>query len=250
MTGFILSDCNTTLYTFCSIFVHLAFTVACVSGDDICFGTFVQLTHLLCHIFIDICAFGQLLDMMHDLHTRAAGIFTEWAEEAEVEVTGSLLWERAWCPLLQGCARLCCDVRRQVRKQALTVLTRALLAVDLQQRMSSIDWEACFNKVLFPLLTSLLETANPVDPAGMEETLHRAATLLTKVFLQHLTPLVSLSTFTALWLTILDFMDRYMHAITCSDLLVCVFKLIVVNCCFKNSSASIYVFSLKPFPNR
>lgn len=40
-----------------------------------------------------------------------------------------------------------------------------------------------------------------------------------QVFLQHLSPLLSLSTFTALWLTILDFMDKYMHADK-SDLLV------------------------------
>ena len=40
-----------------------------------------------------------------------------------------------------------------------------------------------------------------------------------QVFLQHLTPLLSLSTFTALWLTILEFMDKYMHADR-SDLLV------------------------------
>lgn len=40
-----------------------------------------------------------------------------------------------------------------------------------------------------------------------------------QVFLQHLTPLLSLSTFTALWLTILEFMDKYMHADN-SDLLV------------------------------
>lgn len=46
----------------------------------------------------------------------------------------------------------------------------------------------------------------------------RASTLLSKVFLQHLSPLLSLSTFAALWLTILDFMDKYMHAGS-SDLL-------------------------------
>ncbi|XP_075231180.1 Golgi-specific brefeldin A-resistance guanine nucleotide exchange factor 1-like isoform X1 [Lycorma delicatula] len=33
-----------------------------------------------------------------------------------------------------------------------------------------------------------------------------------QVFLHHLTPLQTLSIFTALWLTILDFMDKYMHA--------------------------------------
>ena len=45
--------------------------------------------------------------------------------------------------------------------------------------------------------------------------------LFLQVFLQHLSPLLSLSTFTALWLTILDFMDKYMHADN-SDLLVSV----------------------------
>lgn len=44
-------------------------------------------------------------------------------------------------------------------------------------------------------------------------------THLFQVFLQHLSPLLSLSTFTALWLTILEFMDKYMHADK-SDLLV------------------------------
>ena len=43
--------------------------------------------------------------------------------------------------------------------------------------------------------------------------------LFLQAFLQHLTPLLSLSTFMALWLTILDFMDKYMHADK-SDLLV------------------------------
>lgn len=42
-----------------------------------------------------------------------------------------------------------------------------------------------------------------------------------QVFLQHLSPLLSLPTFAALWLTILDFMDKYMHAGS-SDLLVSV----------------------------
>jgi brefeldin A-resistance guanine nucleotide exchange factor 1 len=43
--------------------------------------------------------------------------------------------------------------------------------------------------------------------------------VVVQVFLQHLSPLLSLSTFTALWLTILDFMDKYMR-VDNSDLLV------------------------------
>ncbi|KPM07874.1 Golgi-specific brefeldin A-resistance guanine nucleotide exchange factor 1-like protein [Sarcoptes scabiei] len=50
------------------------------------------------------------------------------------------------------------------------------------------------------------------DPIGMDETRMRATNLLCKVFLQHLQPLFTLETFTALWLTILDFMDKYIKA--------------------------------------
>ncbi|TWW53230.1 Golgi-specific brefeldin A-resistance guanine nucleotide exchange factor 1 [Takifugu flavidus] len=168
----------------------------------------------------------QLLDLMHTLHTRAASIYSSWAEEQrhlgaagrKIEADSQTLWTSCWCPLLQGIAWLCCDARRQVRMQALTYLQRALLVHDLQT-LDAAEWESCFNKVLFPLLTKLLDNISPADVGGMEETRMRACTLLSKVFLQHLSPLLSLPTFAALWLTILDFMDKYMHAGS-SDLLV------------------------------
>ncbi|KAM6105120.1 LOW QUALITY PROTEIN: Golgi-specific brefeldin A-resistance guanine nucleotide exchange factor 1 [Pterocles gutturalis] len=168
----------------------------------------------------------QLLDLMHTLHTRAAAIYSSWAEEQrhletagrKIEADSRTLWSNCWCPLLQGIAWLCCDARRQVRMQALTYLQRALLVHDLQA-LDALEWESCFNKVLFPLLTKLLENISPADVGGMEETRMRASTLLSKVFLQHLSPLLSLTTFAALWLTILDFMDKYMHAGS-SDLLL------------------------------
>ncbi|XP_058891674.1 Golgi-specific brefeldin A-resistance guanine nucleotide exchange factor 1 isoform X2 [Acipenser ruthenus] len=168
----------------------------------------------------------QLLDLMHTLHTRAASIYSSWAEEQchleaasrKIEADSRTLWSNCWCPLLQGIAWLCCDARRQVRMQALTYLQRALLVHDLQT-LDALEWESCFNKVLFPLLTKLLESISPADVGGMEETRMRACTLLSKVFLQHLSPLLSLPTFAALWLTILDFMDKYMHAGS-SDLLL------------------------------
>ncbi|XP_034407334.1 Golgi-specific brefeldin A-resistance guanine nucleotide exchange factor 1 isoform X2 [Cyclopterus lumpus] len=168
----------------------------------------------------------QLLDLMHTLHTRAASIYSSWAEEQrhleaagrKIEADSQTLWTSCWCPLLQGIAWLCCDARRQVRMQALTYLQRALLVHDLQT-LDATEWESCFNKVLFPLLTKLLDNISPADVSGMEETRMRACTLLSKVFLQHLSPLLSLPTFAALWLTILDFMDKYMHAGS-SDLLL------------------------------
>ncbi|KAM6444064.1 Golgi-specific brefeldin A-resistance guanine nucleotide exchange factor 1-like [Liasis olivaceus] len=162
---------------------------------------------------------------MHTLHTRAATIYSSWAEEQhhlevsekKTEANSRALWTNCWCPLLQGIACLCCDARRQVRMQALTYLQRALLVHDLQA-LDALEWESCFNKVLFPLLTKLLENISPADIGGTEETRMKASTLLSKVFLQHLSPLLSLPTFAALWLTILDFMDKYMHAGS-SDLL-------------------------------
>ncbi|KAK2832680.1 hypothetical protein Q5P01_016569 [Channa striata] len=168
----------------------------------------------------------DLLDLMHTLHTRAASIYSSWAEEQRhleaagriIEADSQTLWTRCWCPLLQGIAWLCCDARRQVRMQALTYLQRALLVHDLQT-LDATEWESCFNKVLFPLLTKLLDNISPADVGGMEETRMRGCTLLSKVFLQHLSPLLSLPTFAALWLTILDFMDKYMYAGS-SDLLL------------------------------
>ncbi|XP_063243123.1 Golgi-specific brefeldin A-resistance guanine nucleotide exchange factor 1 isoform X2 [Bacillus rossius redtenbacheri] len=161
--------------------------------------------------------FKLLLDLMHTLHTRTAHIFSWWQEEMAGTEPVSL-WEHGWCPLLQGIARLCCDARNEVRVSALMYLQRALLVHDLQM-LTADEWEACFSQVLFPLLSQLLEPACGQDPAGMEETRIRAATLLSKVFLHHLTPLLSLPTFTALWLTILDFMDKYMR-VDNSDLLL------------------------------
>eukprot|EP00795_Rhopilema_esculentum_P008272 gene8272-14228_t len=187
----------------------------------------------------------QLLDLMYVLHTKASRILAnvdwhEFEESQKQEVrmrwnsvesvdrlpstfTGdanfgmSLLWIKCWCPILQGIARLCCDDRKEIRMSALTILQRSLLAEDLQS-LSATEWENCFNKVLFPMLARLLEVPSEVDPIGLEETRMRAATLLCKAFLKLLNILLTLSTFTALWMTILDFMDRYMKADS-SDLL-------------------------------
>lgn len=163
----------------------------------------------------------QLLDLMHTLHTPAASIYSSWAEEQrhlqtsghKIEANSSTLWAHCWCPLLQGIACLYCDAQWQVQIQALTYLQQALLVHDLQ-KLDALEWVSCFNK-LFPLLIKLLESISPADVGGKEETRMRASKLLSKVFLQHL----SLFAFAALWLTILDFMDKYMHAGS-SDLLV------------------------------
>jgi len=144
----------------------------------------------------------QLLDLMHVLHTRAMGVQTAWERGTED------LWDMAWCPVLQGMARLCCDSRASVRTQALTLLQRSLLVPDLQV-LSPSQWEFAFLRVLFPMLRKLLEMGGSKPDQGREETKLRAAMMLSKVFLQHLGPLSSLPTFTALWLTILDLVGQF-----------------------------------------
>ncbi|KOC68764.1 Golgi-specific brefeldin A-resistance guanine nucleotide exchange factor 1 [Habropoda laboriosa] len=152
----------------------------------------------------------QLLDLMHTLHTRTAQVFRWWAEEGNATEDVSL-WPQAWRPLLQGIARLCCDARRQVRTAAITYLQSTLLAHDLAE-LSAVEWSQCLEQVLFPLLAQLLGPIASNDPIGVEETRVRAAMLLSKVFLHHLNPLLTLPGFLPLWLTVLSLLRAYMHA--------------------------------------
>lgn len=100
----------------------------------------------------------QLTELMYTLHTHGSSIFEKVPDDRNhsQQITRSdvtardqsmdFLWTKCWCPLLQGIARLCCDVRRDVRMSALTYLQRALLVHDLQD-LTAVEWEACFNKV-------------------------------------------------------------------------------------------------------
>ena len=192
---------------------------------------------------------GQLLELLDTLHKQAAALLPAWAaERARGDCSVSPLWTRCWCPALQGMARLSCARSPEARMHALQRLQRALLAHELQ-RLAALEWEACFHKVLFPLLAKLLEGGGgggggggglegAGDAVRVEETRMRASALVGKVFLQHLTTLARLSTFTALWLTILDFMDKYMRSDR-SDLLVRLLYLVkgqAPSFCFKFSS--------------
>lgn len=153
----------------------------------------------------------QVLDLMHTLHTRTAQIFRWWAEEGGAIPQCSALWEQGWCPILQGIARLVSDQRRQVRTCAVTCLQRALLVHDLQT-LSGPEWSSCFKQVLFPLLTELLqESDSHHDPNLIEESRMRTATIMSKVFLHHLTPLISLASFNELWIEILDYLEKFIR---------------------------------------
>ncbi|EFO21246.1 Sec7 domain-containing protein [Loa loa] len=154
----------------------------------------------------------QMLDLCHTLHVKGAAIYRSWAYGgAEIDASLPALWNHCWRPLLQCIARLCCDCRRQVRTQALNFLVRAFLIPEMQA-MEGRQWEECFGEVLFPLLQKLLENLSPMDPIGMEETRVRVMQLISKILLNHLTPLSLLASFRSLWLRLLDYMDQYLHA--------------------------------------
>ncbi|XP_073812678.1 sec7 domain-containing protein garz [Musca autumnalis] len=156
----------------------------------------------------------QLLDLMYTLYTRTAQIFRWWAEEGCAVPQCSALWAQGWCPLLQGIARLAMDRRREVRTYAISCLQqRALLVHDLQT-LSGTEWASCFQQVLFPLLNELLPDSAAVaqlDQVLLEESRIRTATIMSKVFLHHLTPLIELgSAFNDLWMQILDYIEKFM----------------------------------------
>lgn len=155
----------------------------------------------------------QLLDLMYTLYTRTAQIFRWWAEESCNVPQCSALWAQGWCPLLQGIARLALDRRREVRTYAISCLQqRALLVHDLQT-LSGTEWASCFRQVLFPLLNELLPEASScgnIDQMLLEESRIRTATIMSKVFLHHLTPLIELPNFNDLWLEILDYIEKFM----------------------------------------
>uniref|UniRef100_A0A1A9ZR77 SEC7 domain-containing protein n=1 Tax=Glossina pallidipes TaxID=7398 RepID=A0A1A9ZR77_GLOPL len=159
----------------------------------------------------------QLLDLMYTLYTRTAQIFRYWAEEgSEVpQFSGPRLWAQGWCPLLQGIARLATDRRREVRTYAISCLQqRALLVHDLQT-LSGSEWASCFHQVLFPLLNELLPDSPAVahlDCVLLEESRIRTATIMSKVFLHHLNPLIELGeVFNELWINILDYIEKFMQ---------------------------------------
>lgn len=69
------------------------------------------------------------------------------------------------------------------------------------------------NQVLFPLLYDLLTEVATVNITSniLEESRMRTATIMSKVFLHHLSPLLTLTTFSELWLDILDYIEKFMR---------------------------------------
>ncbi|KAJ9098681.1 hypothetical protein QFC21_004329 [Naganishia friedmannii] len=121
-------------------------------------------------------------------------------------------WNTFWLPPLMAVAKHCVNGSRDIRQRAIGYLQRMLLS---QQLMSSEEaaLSAVFARVLLPILEELLKPqVFDRDPAGMEETRLRAATLLCKVFLQYLILLGETKETVASLLTrVIDLLERFMR---------------------------------------
>ncbi|EGG23568.1 Arf guanyl-nucleotide exchange factor [Cavenderia fasciculata] len=115
-------------------------------------------------------------------------------------------WEQYWSCILESLRKLCLHKTPNIRNNAMTYLQKCMLSPNLSV-LSAQKWMTCFVDVVFPLLTDLKVNANVPNYEDMRV---RAAALLSKVFLQHLTTINTLDTFLALWTEILVFYRQYM----------------------------------------
>lgn len=121
-------------------------------------------------------------------------------------------WAAYWSPIFRTLSAQCVNPCREVRHRAVGALQRSLLSEDLASDEHS-EWTAIFGEVLFPLILRLLKPeVYQIDQVGMGETRLQAATLLCKIFLRHLDPLVACGQLMDTWLKILELLDRMMNS--------------------------------------
>lgn len=117
-----------------------------------------------------------------------------------------------WLRLVQGVRKVCLDPREKVRNHAIMMLQRSLTGVDGIDLLNEL-WLQCFDQVIFTLLDDLLEIAkesSPKDYRNMEGSLVLSLKLLSRVFLQLLQRISQLTTFSKLWLEVLNHFERFM----------------------------------------
>jgi golgi-specific brefeldin A-resistance guanine nucleotide exchange factor 1 len=138
-------------------------------------------------------------------------------------------WATYWSPIFRTLSTQSVNPCREVRHQSLSYLQRCLLSPGLtsssttnsstidvnteSEEQHNTEWIAIFHEVLFPLLLRLLKPEIfSLDPLGMSGTRTQAATLLCKVFLHYLVRLVERDRMLAVWLKVLDVLDRLMNS--------------------------------------
>ena len=137
---------------------------------------------------------------------------------ASAALAPSAAWLRVWMPWLRALVSLCTSSRGAVRDAAVVALQRALLSAEVRAEPAPV-WAACFECVVFPLLAELLQRAVATELRD-ERLMLRAVTLLSKSFLHHLAPLLSLPeggggpSFSVLWLRALELLQSYAEIIS------------------------------------
>eukprot|EP00080_Pristionchus_pacificus_P016438 PDM76458.1 gbf-1 [Pristionchus pacificus] len=155
----------------------------------------------------------QLMTACQTIFKRTPAMYREWAESGHGDVASSSsipsMFRRVWCPLLRAIARSCADCRKNVRDRAADLLDRTFLLTELNEGLGAAEWEACFEQVLFPLLSQLLTKFSPMDPFGVEQTRTRVLKTVVRITLNHRSLLTEQCAFVPLWLRLLSFMERY-----------------------------------------
>eukprot|EP00742_Colponemidia_sp_Colp-10_P009616 GILJ01010503.1.p1 GENE.GILJ01010503.1~~GILJ01010503.1.p1 ORF type:complete len:1514 (+),score=239.29 GILJ01010503.1:28-4569(+) len=120
-------------------------------------------------------------------------------------------WMHLWLPVCQAISSLCRDVRREVRLDALGVLTKTLLVPSSVCIENPQAWRICFEQVLFPLISDKEFTSGmsgsaltlPSNQRNDDDIRIKAATVVCRVFLRQLSVLTNLPDFHHLWLKLL-----------------------------------------------
>ncbi|ORY06583.1 Sec7-domain-containing protein [Basidiobolus meristosporus CBS 931.73] len=130
----------------------------------------------------------------------------------EKDISIDQAWPTYCLPILDGLSQQCCHPCREIRLQSLAYLQRALVLPELSPGNITACIK-CFDEVIFPLLSRLLEPeVYALDPHNMDETRLRAAGLLSTQFLHQSNLLGEWDGLISLWSKILDLMILYLHA--------------------------------------
>ncbi|ODA82718.1 hypothetical protein RJ55_01227 [Drechmeria coniospora] len=121
-------------------------------------------------------------------------------------------WSSYWLPIFQALTTQCTNPCRDVRQLAFSTLQRSLLSPEFTCT-DPREWTSIFEKVLFPLILRLLKPeVFSLDRDGMGEMRVQSASLICKVFLQYMLMMSEWDGMQALWLKIIDVMDRLMNS--------------------------------------
>ncbi|KAL5569029.1 hypothetical protein UlMin_025604 [Ulmus minor] len=154
-----------------------------------------------------------------DLMAGSVDCFSRWDSEAkktmgeEEAVRMCQDIGEMWLRLVQALRKVCLDQREEVRNHAVLLLQKCLRGVDGINLPHDL-WLQSFDVVIFTMVDDLLEIVqgqSQKNYRNVEGTLILALKLLSKVFLQLLPDLSQLTTFSKLWLGVLDRMEKYME---------------------------------------